>query len=122
MDVGGLANMIYGAHALMAVGLKAPEMIISEEEAKRLAGPILELQKYYKIPFDPKWAAWFQLITVAGAVYLPRMGRIASRARQQKKSPPPPKNPLDGLQPAPADIEVPVTPTGDGFKLDLSGA
>jgi hypothetical protein len=108
---------------MIAVGLKMPEMAISREEAEKLAGPLIELQKYYKVPFDPKWVLWFQLVSAGGAIYVPRVFLMNQRIQVQKAAAKTAINPMHGLrsedQPAPpseeAIAEVPLN------KIDLSG-
>lgn len=108
---------------MVAIGLKAPEFAISREEAEKLAGPIIELQKYYKVPFDPKWVAWFQLVTAAGAIYIPRAVHMGRRVQHQKQQAKTTADPLHGLrpEPTPAPPTEEVSPPVPLNKVDLTG-
>lgn len=57
-------------------------MSLSEDEAKRLATALAEVQKHYPIPaLSPGKVALATLIWTAGALYKPRIGAMLIRKR-----------------------------------------
>jgi uncharacterized protein (DUF2236 family) len=72
-------------HAALAGSLQIPELAITEDEGKALAGAIAELQQHYNAVLDPKTQAWVNLAIVAGTVYVPRVGMARMRMKHERQ-------------------------------------
>lgn len=68
-------------HEIMAKVTGSPLLKIDRTEANAMAKAIGEVAKHYPVKIDPKTAAWANLVTVAGAVYGPRImaGRMLAK-------------------------------------------
>lgn len=98
---------------IAAALLKAPELAISDTDAKQLAKAIKSLMAQYSIAVSAKSVALMQFAGTAAAIYTPRAILIAKRKGQQaaqKKAPPivTPVNPQGGTGiPGAFDVEPP---------------
>lgn len=89
-SVGAIEGILYSIHAMLAVGLQAPELALSEPEAHTLAKAVAEVQAHYPNSiFSPAVAAWVSLGMVAGSVYIPRVINIRARLASAPKVAPP---------------------------------
>jgi hypothetical protein len=75
-----LTTVLAAVHSVVAVALNAPELALSDEEAKAVAESAANVAQYYG-PFGVggKTGAWIGFAGVAGMVYLPRLFAIARR-------------------------------------------
>jgi len=76
---------IEGAHKIAALLFRSAELAISSEDSKKLALSIKNLAQFYEISPNPKTIAWFQLLTIAASIYVPRVGLIAMRKANEKR-------------------------------------
>lgn len=105
LNINGIEKILFSIHAVAASVSQIPELELDEEECKRLASAIQNVNAAYKIEFDPKKAAMFDLMTACGIVYGPRAVTVFIRKRSETKmarkpvlTPDPPVRP----NPAPA--------------------
>jgi len=108
VDVDALAMQLVGAHMIAAKLLKAPELMIGEQEAKVLAKAIKAMMAQYKINISPKAQAFYQLLAAASMVYGPRAISIAMRksketAARKQQTRPAPHNPMQAEMPGAFD-------------------
>lgn len=84
LNAENLARQIMGAHAMLAVAMKSPRLVINETESKMLADATIEVGKQYSVAIDPKVLALMNLAGASFAVYGPR---IVAYAFQKKAAP-----------------------------------
>lgn len=107
---------------MAALMLRSPELVISKDEATKLAEALRNLMQYYSITPDPRVMAWLQLIGVAAVIYGPRAVLMSQRARaaraQRERGAVPPSmsvvNPTEAPQAnrVPGAFESPPPPPG----------
>lgn len=69
----------------LAMFTKAPEWMISEDEAKKLAKALADVLQHYKLlNVSPKTQAFIQLCLVAGAIYVPKIMLINKRKKDER--------------------------------------
>lgn len=81
-----------------AAFLKVPQLVLSEDESKKLAEAITSVTELYDIPLmDEKTQVWVNLAMVAGSIYGPR---IVAHTLEKKASKPVPvvNRPLQVVQ------------------------
>lgn len=79
------AELLLETHVMMALLLDTEELLLTEEEAQRLASSIARVETLYK----PSWLseeakAWFGLVTACGSIYGPRLMKIYKKTRDAK--------------------------------------
>ncbi len=78
--VGQISQALFGIHQMLAIGLAAPEIVLSEGEAEALAKCIAGVGKYYiRIAADNKLAAWLALLLTSAMIYVPRVMAVQRR-------------------------------------------
>jgi hypothetical protein len=116
VDVDLFASQLMGAHLIAATLFKAPELGITEAEAKQLAKAIKSLMAQYSINVSAKSVALMQFVGTASAVYAPRMIFIAKRKSAESS-----KRKADtgivtpvptAVPPVPGAFDIPAPPTG----------
>lgn len=70
---------------MIAVGLKRPEVALTEAESKQLASAMVNVTKHYELDVLPKQAAWAELIMAIGIIYAPRIVAIARKPQKKAK-------------------------------------
>ena len=101
---------------MAALLLRMPELVISRDEAAKLAEALRNIAQYYNFAPDPRVMAWVQLLSVAAVIYGPRIVMAAQRSKAQRAQQsrgavppnmsvvtpaPPPKNSVPGAFDAP---------------------
>lgn len=71
---------------MAAILLNRPYVQISPGQAKSLATSLSAVAKQYKMEFDPRVVAWFQLVATGGAIYGPMVFAEVSMRRQQAQT------------------------------------
>lgn len=99
LSVDALENALNGVHGMLALSLKAPEMLLDADESKPYAKALAEVASYYDMPnVTGEAIAWIGLCMVMGKIYAPRVVMIGERLRSDKAKPVP-QNPIEtGLQ------------------------
>src|SRR5579864_2083799 len=93
-----LNNILFSMHLMGASLLKMPSLILTEDEAKRLAESITRVTELYDVPImDEKTRAWLNLSIVGFEVYGTRI--IAEMAERRKKQPAPPPMVISPMRP-----------------------
>jgi len=120
-------------HVMAAAAFSVPELALAPEEGKALGEAAAAVVAYYDTSFDPKWAAWANLLMVAGGIYGTRVMAIRTRnkadaaaRRPQVAEFPGAAQARPGVKPngapaAPAAAAAPRTPA-DMFGMDYSFA
>lgn len=83
--ISSLGSVLYLIHSTLSEVTRTPELELSEDEAKNVAKAAEELASQYEIVASEKQKAWFQFLTVCGAVYGTRAIAIAKRKSNEKK-------------------------------------
>lgn len=87
LDAKVLGPQLVGAHQIAAMALDAPSIIISDNEGRVLAEPIVAICDYYGLKEVGAWMLWVNLVTAVAMVYGPRlMPRAAPRAEERQTS------------------------------------
>lgn len=84
-SVEGLTNMLLVVHMGLSGALKAPEMVLEDDEGKSLAVAISNVLNEFDIRPDPKIEALVGLGIIAAGIYGPRMYLIQERNKRAKK-------------------------------------
>ena len=93
-----LNNILFSMHLMGASLLKMPSLVLTEDEAKRLAESITRVTELYDVPImDEKTRAWLNLSIVGFEVYGTRI--IAEMAERRKKQPSPPPMVITPMRP-----------------------
>lgn len=120
---------MFSTHAILAAGLKTPEIALSKVEAETLAKATAEVAKHYPHAIDPKTIAWVNLATCMGLTYGPRVYMIRQRLDAEKRD----RRARSGAGPTPAPANtnadaptepafiMPGFPGGIGPVADASG-
>lgn len=103
LSVNSVQFSLTGIHALLAVALSAPELVLSDTEAETIAKNVVAVAKHYDLQQSAKATDWGNLILSLGVVYGGRMVSIYARNKAAR----PPKKPPAGFSqvqqpPAPA--------------------
>jgi hypothetical protein len=96
-----LSQILAGVHAVMAIGLASPEILLSDEEAARLGASVANVARYYA-PMDltGKKGALLGLAACCVTIYGPKAFAVAMRkARARQPAPHPTRaEPAEPLQ------------------------
>jgi hypothetical protein len=109
-------------HTLAALFAKAPELMISPQEARALAEQGLALADEFDVSIGGRWVVVVTFAFTAAGVYLPRVAAIAERQQRQARPAPQPNRPQHTGGPAPHyEPEVPVSngPTIEGTAEEI---
>lgn len=119
LDLSGVEAILLSAHTMLAAMTKTPELIISQDEANKLASAINTVQEHYPVHVDPKAMAWLNLAGVAGMIYGPRIFVAVKRKRES----PSPKSEAPKSNARSTDIVVPqgLGATGGGMPQETNG-
>ena len=94
---------LMAGHAIAAKVLRAPELMLSMDEAKSLAKAIKKILALYPVNISPKAMAFYQLMAAASMIYVPRLLMITARKSKEaatKKQ----QRPTGGLPPNPSAV------------------
>ena len=80
-DTSNLAKTLQGLHAVIAMGLALPELMLTEDESKVQADAIAAVMAEYEIPVSPATQALVNLAFVSFAIYAPRIHAIKERKK-----------------------------------------
>lgn len=84
IDVNSVQFALTGIHALLAAGMHAPELELSETEAETVAKNIVAVTRHYDLQQTQKATDWGNLAVSLGVVYGGRIIRISARTRAEK--------------------------------------
>lgn len=84
IDVNSVQFALTGIHALLAAGMHAPELELSETEAETVAKNIVAVTRHYDLQQTQKATDWGNLVVSLGVVYGGRIIRISARTRSEK--------------------------------------
>lgn len=106
------ARQIEVSHAFLAILLGTPEFALSKDEANMLAKSMLDVQTHYGVKMTKGPLLWFNLMTTALVIYMPRMAALAKRVRDKKAE----QTANQRANPAPNGIILPNGPGMDFSK------
>lgn len=86
LDVNSIQFALTGIHALLAAGLHAPELELSEAEAETVSKSIVAVSRHYDLQQTQKATDWGNLVVSLGVVYGGRIIRISARTSAEKKA------------------------------------
>lgn len=86
LDVNSIQFALTGIHALLAVGMSAPELELSPEESETVAKNIVAVGRHYDLQQTAKATDWGNLVVSLGVVYGGRFMRIGIRKSAEKKA------------------------------------
>ena len=109
-----LDSLVLIAHFTCARLLSVPELELTEEESRKLAGSLRKVAVEYAVTLNPKKLAVVELIVCAGGIYGPRA--ITWYGRVTRKSSPATQTPSRPVSapPPPMPEPEPVPPPGPG--------
>jgi hypothetical protein len=84
IDVNSVQFALTGIHALLAAGMAAPELELTETEAETVAKNIVAVTRHYDLQQTAKATDWGNLVVSLGVVYGGRLIRISSRKKAEK--------------------------------------
>lgn len=88
-NIGFIEQLLVGVHTIGASIVKDPTWELSEDEAKKLAEGLANVQAQYDMVLDPKTEAWIKLMGIAGSIYGPRIVIPMMARRAMREEPPP---------------------------------
>lgn len=83
-----IENAIWTLSVFASRNLEAPELSLSKQQAADIQEATLNVAKFYNHTPDPKMVAWFNLATVLGFTFYPKIIAVRDRKRQEKKNTP----------------------------------
>lgn len=117
LDLDSLAMQLIAGHAIAAKLMKAPELMIGQDEAKSLAKAIKQILAQYPVNISPKAMAFYQLMAAASVIYVPRMVGIAARKAKEASAKKQAQNMMPVITPqgngVPGAFDNPPPPTGN---------
>lgn len=113
-SVSGVEQMLFSIHMGVAAMTRAPELALTQAEAKNLATAAVEVAKLYpQLNVAPEVVAWMNFTMAAGAVYLPRIIAIRNRMKSESMTNVTPKTPAPTFHAPPQTTpEAPSTQAG----------
>lgn len=103
IDVNSVQFALTGIHALLAAGMAAPELELSETEAETVAKNIVAVTRHYDLQQTAKATDWGNLVVSLGVVYGGRLIRISARRKVEKAARRGATAPGTGFNPAPVN-------------------
>ena len=82
--VDAIAGTLYSIHGLLAAAV-APELMLSEDEANKLAKATAQVAEVSNWDIDPRALAWSNLTMTAIAIYGPRALHIYARVQYERR-------------------------------------
>lgn len=82
--INGLEKLLFSLHAMAALKMQTPEMMIDQKESELLANAITAVQQHYGFDVSEEAAIWINLATALGSVYGPRVYTIVSKRKKEK--------------------------------------
>lgn len=86
LDVNSIQFALTGIHALLAVGMSAPELTLTDTEAETVAKNVVAVARHYDLQQTAKATDWGNLIVSLGVVYGGRLMSIGFRKQAEKKA------------------------------------
>jgi hypothetical protein len=86
VDVNSLTFSLTGIHALLAAGLGAPELLMSEDDGKIIGSAAAAVARHYDLQASQKAIDWGNLVVALGAFYGPRIIAIRARRKQERST------------------------------------
>ena len=84
IDLNILNHALFVSHLFFSEQLQAPELALTEKQAKSLAESIVEVSKYYEVAVSAKAQAWGMLLLTAGSIYGSKIVAISRRKKAEK--------------------------------------
>ena len=104
-------------HFGLGIMLKAPELELSDDEAKQYAKGVAMVARHYDMGASAKTLDWFNLMTTMASIYGVRVIAIAARRKAERRGGGPVVNGHDpGDFPGPGGVTVEAGPV----EMDLS--
>lgn len=121
LDVNSIQFALTGIHALLAAGLHAPELELSEAEAETVAKSIVAVSRHYDLQQTQKATDWGNLVVSLGVVYGGRIIRISARTSAAKKASRGATAPNTGFTPTAPNVapQQPQTRTPEAAKAAM---
>jgi hypothetical protein len=86
IDGNALARQILGAHMIIAMALKAPELQLAPEEAQVLSVEVAAVMKEFAFVPNAKVQAVVGLLTVSAGIYAPRFFAMTLRVKATREA------------------------------------
>lgn len=77
--------MFAGLHVMLAAR-GAPELVITEQEAKDFMGAAQNVLRHYSVKTTQKTLDWLMFIGVAGGIYGPRLMAVSIRQAEDRRA------------------------------------
>jgi hypothetical protein len=84
VDVNSITFSLTGIHALLAAGLSAPELMMTEDEGKIIGNAAAAVARHYDLQASQKAIDWGNLCVALSAFYGPRVMAISVRRKQER--------------------------------------
>lgn len=89
LDPDFVSFVLASIHEMAAKIVKADELKLTDDEARRMSAATLRVAEFYDIRMSAKSQAWAAFGTTCANIYYPRISMIAARKREERK----PKSP-----------------------------
>lgn len=80
---------------MMAGATKIEEFKLSDDESKKLAKAITDVNQFYNLGVDPKLMVWVNLVTACTAIYAPKFVIYKMRKSMEAKNKKQKETPLE---------------------------
>lgn len=77
--------MLAVIHGGIALATNVPELTLTDDESRELAKATVPVLEQFNFVPDPKYAAIFGLLMVAGKIYVPRGYMIRARMSEERE-------------------------------------
>lgn len=84
MGISSIESLLFSTHFMLGAILKSPEIVLSEDEAKKMAEASANVMKHYDVRASAKVVDWTNLIICLGMIYGPRAVAYAARVKKEK--------------------------------------
>ena len=84
-EINQRAQLLAGAHFTLAMFTGAKEFMLSEHEALSLASASLNVEAEFDLQLSPKMLAVGSLFAALGAIYIPKVGAMATRLKRERE-------------------------------------
>lgn len=86
LHLDGVSTILLSIHAMLAGITNTPELLLTEDESKKVADAATKVAKHYNFNATDKQMAWYNLTLVAGGIYGAKFFAYSARVKAEKKS------------------------------------
>lgn len=85
LALASVERILHSIHFGISIALKAPEFVLTSEEAEAYAKAVASVARHYDMGASAKTLDWFNLATTMGSIYGVRVMGIAARRKDDRR-------------------------------------